>query len=193
MAIGWISSRVGIRITVPLNSSLFRDSQSGTARLVAISRFFVANWRDTLEFLTLDHVVHLEAEGRDVHLAAIDGDVAVRNHLARRGARVRKAEVINHVVEARLQNLQHLFAGDAAAFQRLFIDAAELAFEQAVVITQLLLLDQTQAVIGVFAARLRAVNAGTVVAALKIFRRAENRHAETAADANAGTCITSHY
>ena len=138
-----------MRMTVPLNSSLFRDSQSGTARLVAISRFLVANWRDTLVFLTLDHVVHLQGVRRDADLAAVDRDVAVRNHLARRGAGVRKAEVKNHVVQARLQNLQHLFAGDAAALQRLFIDAAELAFQQAVVITELLLLNQTEAVIGV--------------------------------------------
>ncbi len=74
---GWISSRVGMRMTTPLRASLFNDSQSGTARLVAISRFLVANWRDTFEFLTSIDVVHLEAEGRDVDLAAVHLDVAV--------------------------------------------------------------------------------------------------------------------
>ena len=34
LAMGWISSRVGMRMTVPLNSSLLKDNQSGTARLV---------------------------------------------------------------------------------------------------------------------------------------------------------------
>ena len=189
---GWISSRVGMRITTPLNSSLFNDSQSGTARLVEISRFLVANWRETLLFFDVDDVVHLERAGRNVDLAAIDLDVAVRNHLPRGGAGVRKTEVINHVVEARLQNLQHLFARDATAFQRLFVNAAELALHQTVIVTELLLLDQAEAVIGVLAAGLGAMHAGTVIAAFEIFRRAEDRDAETAADANAGTCITSH-
>ena len=36
------------------------------------------------------------------------------------------------------------------------------------------------------------VNARAVVAAFEIFRRAENRNSETAADADTGTCITSH-
>ena len=86
---------------------------------------------------------------RNADLAALDRDVAVANHLARGGAGVRKSEVKNHVVQARLQNLQHLFAGDTAAAQGFFIDAAKLLFHQAVVITELLLLDQTEAVIGV--------------------------------------------
>ena len=77
-------------------------------------------------------------------------------------------------------------------FRARLVDAAELALQQAVVIAQLLLLDQTQAVIGVLAAGLRAVHAGAVIAALEIFRRAEDRDAEAAADANAGTSITSH-
>ena len=77
--------------------------------------------------------------------------------------------MINNVVEARLQNLQHRLAGDTATAQRFFIDAAKLLFHQAVEITELLLLDQAEAVIGVLAARLRAVDAGAVVAAFKIF------------------------
>src|SRR4029077_6183671 len=84
------------------------------------------------------------------------------------------------------------FTGDATAFQRFFINTTELFFHQAVVIAELLLLDQPQAVIGVLAARLRAMDAGTVVAAFKIFCRAEDRNSEPAADANTGTCITSH-
>ncbi len=61
-----------------------------------------------------------------------------------------------------------------------------------VVVAELLLLDQAEAVIGVLATGLGAMNAGAVIAALEIFRRAKNRHAEAAADANAGTCIASH-
>jgi hypothetical protein len=88
--------------------------------------------------------------------------------------------------------LQHLLTGDAAALERALIYTPELPFHEAVIITQLLLLDQTEAVIGMLAARLGAVHAGTVIPALKIFRGAEDRRAKTAADANAGTCITSH-
>ena len=40
-----------MRITTPLRASLFNESQSGTARLAALSRFLVANWRAALEFL----------------------------------------------------------------------------------------------------------------------------------------------
>jgi hypothetical protein len=78
------------------------------------------------------------------------------------------------------------------ALERLFINAAKLAFEEAVIITELLLFDQAEAVIGVLAARLGTMHAGAIIAALKIFRRAENRYSEPAADANPRTCITSH-
>src|SRR5215468_7559607 len=111
--------------------------------------------------------------------------MAVANHLARGSARVGKAKVENHVVETCLKNLQHLLAGYTAAAQRLLVNATELAFEQAVVITELLLLDEAEAVIGVLAAGLRAMHARTVIAAFQIFCRAENRSSESAADANA--------
>src|SRR5207253_7813035 len=52
LAIGWISSRVGMRATAPLKASLLSDSQSGTTRLVAISRFFEAICRETFESFT---------------------------------------------------------------------------------------------------------------------------------------------
>jgi hypothetical protein len=44
----------------------------------------------------------------------------------------------------------------------------------------------------VLATRLRAVDARAVIAALKVFCRSEDGQAETAADANARTCVTSH-
>src|SRR5262249_36614122 len=129
---------------------------------------------------------------RHVDLAAIHLDVAMRNHLARSGAGVGKAKVENHVVETRLENLQHLLTGNTTAAQCLLVNATELALEQTVVVTELLLLDEAEAVIGVLGAGLRAVHARTVIAAFQIFRGAENRNTESAADTNAGTCITSH-
>jgi hypothetical protein len=103
-----------------------------------------------------------------------------------------KAEVIDDVVQPGFENLQHLLAGDAAALEGALIDAAELAFHQAVEIAQLLLLDQAQAVFGVLAAGLGSVNARAVIAAFQVFVRAEHRDAEAAADAGAGSSVTSH-
>ncbi len=97
-----------MRMTVPLNSSLFKDSQSGTARLVEISKFLVASWRDTLLFLTLMTSLTFRAYDGDADLAAVHRDVAVADHLAGGGAGVAKAEVKHDVVQARFQNLQHL-------------------------------------------------------------------------------------
>jgi hypothetical protein len=85
-----------------------------------------------------------------------------------------------------------LFAGDAAAAERAFIDAAELAFHQAVEIAELLLLNESQSVIGMLAARLGPVDAGAIIAAFQVFIRAEKRDAEAAAKACARTSVTSH-
>src|SRR5690349_3473055 len=116
----------------------------------------------------------------------------MRNHLACRSTRGRETKVINDVVQTRLQNLQHLLAGDTTALERLFVNAPELLLHQTVVITKLLLLDEAKAVVRHLAAGLRAVDTGTVVAAFEILRGAEHRDTEAAADANAGTCIASH-
>jgi hypothetical protein len=85
-----------------------------------------------------------------------------------------------------------LLAGDATATQGFFIDATELAFEQSVIVFELLLLNEAESIIRGFAAGLRTMNARAVIAALKIFGGAKNRDAETAADANAGTYIASN-
>src|SRR5690242_11674185 len=110
--------------------------------------------------------------------------MAVGNQLARGSPSIRETKVIANVVEARLENLQHLLAGNTTALKSAFIHATELAFEQAVVVAELLLFNQSQTVIGVLAAGFRAMNAGTVIAAFQIFGGAENRNTETTADAN---------
>src|SRR3989442_1475618 len=119
--------------------------------------------------LDLDHVIHLQTKGRNIDLAAIHFHMAVTDQLASGCAGVRKTEMVANIIQARLQNLQHLFAGDATALQGALIDTAELALEQTIIIPQLLLLDQPETVIRVFAARFRAVNTGAVVAAFEIF------------------------
>src|SRR2546426_3685600 len=52
--------------------------------------------------------------------------------------------------------------------------------------------DQAKGIISDFTTALRAMHAGAVVPALKIFRRTENRGAKAPADASTGTCVTSH-
>jgi len=119
--------------------------------------------------LDFDGVVHFEAKGGDVDFAAVDPDMAMGNQLAGSGPGIGKAQVVANVVETGFEDLQHLFAGDAAAFEGAFVNAAELAFEQAVIIAELLLFNQAEAVVGVFPAGLRAMNTGAVVAALEVF------------------------
>jgi len=48
-------------------------------------------------------------------------------------------------------------------------DAVELALHQTVVVTELLLLIQTEGIIGFLAAGLRAMHAGSVILALEVF------------------------
>src|SRR5438477_6115970 len=119
--------------------------------------------------------------------------MAMTDQLPGRRARVGEPQMIAEVVQPGFQDLQHLLAGDAAALQRTLVHAPELSFEQSVIITELLLLDKTESIIGVLAARLRTVHARAIIAAFKIFRRAEDGHAEPAAYANARTCVTSHF
>ena len=138
-------------MTTPLSASLSNESQSGTARLAALSRFLVANWRAALEFLISMTVVHLKAEGRNVDFSAVDLDVAMSHQLAGGRPGIGEAQVVNDIVQPGLQNLQHLLAGYAPAPQGAFVNATELAFHQTVIIAELLFFDQAQAVIGVFA------------------------------------------
>ena len=54
------------------------------------------------------------------------------------------------------------------------------------------ILGQREGVVGELAPRLRAMNAGAIVLALKVFGRSEDRNAKPAADAGARSCVTSH-
>src|SRR5881397_3228711 len=118
--------------------------------------------------------------------------MTVRDHLPRGSARAGQSKMEYHIIQTGLQDLQHLLAGNAAPLEGPLVNAAKLPLEQTIIITELLLLDQPQGIIRMFAARFRAMHSGTVIAALQIFGRAENRNAKTPADANSRTCITSH-
>src|SRR4051794_34984101 len=93
-----------------------------------------------------DHVARLDRERRDVDLAAVHGEVAMANELARRRARGCEPEPIRHVIQTPLEQLQQRFAGNAARAFRLLEVAAELILEHTVNALDLLLLAQLDAV-----------------------------------------------
>src|SRR3954453_18627003 len=100
-----------------------------------------------------------------VHAAAVDGPVAVADHLARLAARRGEAEAHDDVVQARLQEHQQVLTRDARLAGRLVVVAAELALQHAVVAAGLLLLAQLDAVLRLLLAT-TAVISGRVGAAL---------------------------
>src|SRR5215510_13965066 len=100
--------------------------------------------------------------------------------------------MMDHIVEAQLENLQHLLARDATAAQSALVNSAELALKQAVIIAEFLLFHQAKRVVSLLAARLWTMNTRRVLPAFQIFCRPENRKAELATDANARTCVTCH-
>src|SRR5262245_51996224 len=118
--------------------------------------------------------------------------MTVTDHLTRGSASVGKAKMINHVVEARLQYLEHGLARHTATLEGAFIHATELPFKQSVIIAELLFFNQTESVIGVLSARFWAMNTRAVIAAFEVFRWAKDGNAKTAADANTRTSIASH-
>jgi hypothetical protein len=99
-------------------------------------------------------------------LLAIDGDVAVTNHLPCLTPRDGKAQPVGHVVQAPLELLDEQFAGDAGGAVGLFVVLAELAFEREVHALGLLLLMQLQAVAHDLGLAILAVHARGKVALL---------------------------
>ena len=86
-----------------------------------------------------DLVTGFHVIGSDIDVPSIDLDVTVGYELTRPIARVGQAEPIDHVVEPRFEKLEQDFAGDAAPGKRGLEIAAELAFEQSVLVAELLL------------------------------------------------------
>src|SRR6478735_1163516 len=108
-------------------------------------------------------VTHLIAG--DVHPAAVDRPMAVADQLAGLTARGREAQAHEDVVQARLQHLKEVLAGDAGLTGGLLVVMAELLLEHAVVAARLLLLTQLHAVLRLLLAP-AAVVAGRVRATL---------------------------
>ena len=91
-----------------------------------------------------------------------------------------------------LEELQETLAGHATLTLGDLEDAAELAFQEAVNVAELLLFVEADGVLRDLAAGLRAVLAGRIAAALERLAGAEDMLAEAAADAGGGAGITSH-
>src|SRR3954467_1094880 len=115
-----------------------------------------------------DDVLLADPVGRDVHLDAVHGEVAVANELAggvaRRGAaganelaggvaRRREAGPVHDVVEPGLQDAQQVLTGLAGAPVRLLVVAPELLLQDAVDARGLLLLAHLQEVLALLGAR----------------------------------------
>ena len=84
-------------------------------------------------------------------------------------------ELEHHVVEAGFEKLQQDLARDAAGLERRFEIAAELAFEQSVLIAELLFLGERERVLRLLAASAtRAVHSGGVVLAFESFGGTES-------------------
>src|SRR5262245_39631597 len=116
--------------------------------------------------LDRDLVARAQAIARNVHLAAVDADVAVAHELACRRARRREAHAIERVVEPALEELQEHLAGDSMRARRAIEVRGELALEHAIDTAQLLLLAQLRAVFRQLAAAALAVLAGPIGAAV---------------------------
>ena len=117
----------------------------------------------------------------------------MRNHLSRGAQGFRQAELLDDVVQARLEQLKQDLTGYPTLAQGQLKIAAELPLEHAVLVAQLLLFGERQGVIRKLAPRsLRPMLARWIVLVLKCFGRAVNEHAVTAAYFGLGSGITSH-
>src|SRR5690606_12596227 len=88
------------------------------------------------------------ADRRDVHRTAVEQHVTMTHQLARGHAARREAGAEDEVVETALEQFEQLLAGRRLGTLGLAEQAANLAFGQAVVEAQLLLLGQTQREVG---------------------------------------------
>jgi hypothetical protein len=140
----------------------------------------------------VDHVTDLNNVAGDINLLAVDTDMPMPNELSGSGAGEAKATVINHVVQSGLQNLKHLLTGYATHAQCALINVAELTLLKTVKVAKLLFLEKANSVITVLPPRLGPVHPRRVGSAFQILGGTEDGNAQSAADANTGTCISCH-
>ena len=139
-------------------------------------------------------IPRLEVHRRHIALAAVDGNVAVGNHLACATEGLREAHFLNNIVEAGLDELKKDFAGDAAAAACDLKVATELALEDAVLVAELLLFSKGDRVVALLAASaLGAVHARRIVFILKGFGRYAEERVVAAADFCFWTGVACHF
>ena len=142
-----IAARAGsewIRIFIWLGMA---SSHAGTVRWPAWARA-TTNGVSSADFSrTCDDVVLAHPVRRDVDLLAVDQDVAVLDQLAGHVPGLGVAGPVDHVVQARLEDLQQLLTGLAGAAVGLFVVRAELLLQHAVDAAGLLLLAQLEQVL----------------------------------------------
>ena len=106
-----MSERTGSRSTLPSSASKSVCSQPLTT---PVSSVLAEATSRTGPRIATD-VPGLDEERRDVDLLAVHGHMAVVDELAGLGARAGEAEPVDDVVQAALEQLQQLLAGDALA------------------------------------------------------------------------------
>jgi len=143
-------------------------------------------------FCPTDHVA------RDIDALAVDLEVAVPDQLASLGARRRETGAVDGVVQAALEEAEHLLARAALPARRVLVVAVELALEDAVHATNLLLLAQANRVLAeldaaltVLAGRVRAARDRAFLGVAALTLEVE-LPAFTAAELAGGTNVTSH-
>jgi len=116
------------------------------------------------------NIAWLEVHGRDVGLATIDGDMTMTNHLTGTTKRLGEAHFLNDIVKTGFKELEEDFTGHTTAAAGYLEIAAELALQNSVLVTELLLFSKGYRVIGLLAAGpLRPMLAGRIVFILECF------------------------
>src|SRR3954454_20054984 len=117
--------------------------------------------------------------------------MAVGNHLPRGAPRIGKAEAVDDVVETGLEKLEEDQAGHAALVGSDAEVAAELALQDAILIAELLLLGESDRILGLLATgTLWSVHARAVVFTFQRLGRAKDGDSEAAADFCFGASVT---
>ncbi len=160
MAGSFISSRTGAPLKVPAKFALSSSSQESCGRLSTCASEATISLISRLFGADLDLVARAQDVAGDVDALAVHEEVAVADELPRLRAREREAEAVDDVVEARLEQAEHLLAGAALPARRVEVVLLELALEHAVDATHLLLLAQADRVLAELDARLAVLPRG---------------------------------
>ncbi|CAB4562225.1 unannotated protein [freshwater metagenome] len=153
-------------------------------------------WLHALTALTnLNDLTRLDTERGAVNELTVDRDVAVNNHLPRLGLRASEARTKYQRVEAHLEQLDQVLAGQAVGATGFLEYAAKLCFANAVLSAEALLLAKTNGVVTVCLALGAAVLTRSVRTLLEVLGGLwGQRDAERTAQAGlaAGTCFVRH-